>query len=186
MGAAPTSEVVSGYLLQEAADPFLDGAQVKVVKKQRAYFQTSGDSVAIQTPLTVAVLELATASQNIANGRGLATKKSQLLQITDNVLFFLLKQCLSFVGCDLVKKKGHFPHVFIIESRPHNLALALCTISFQQNLINMYDGLSVRQAFQLKPPLITYMMLRMLTLYEDYTVRLANIDSLQWEMPVEL
>ncbi len=132
------------------------------------------------------VLEVAALSSNIENALKLATKKSQLLQITDNVLYFLLTQCLSFASCDLVKKKGHLPHVFIVESRPHNLALALSTRSFRHNLINIYNGLSRRQMFRLKPPPITYMLLQALTLYEDCAGWLASNVNIQWEMPVKL
>ncbi len=154
---------------------------MKVVTKQ-----ANGAHDRTQSPLISAVRELASRNEAIRHAINVARGKtiSNIEELTECQFFAVLKNCLQYAGCELVKhdKKNHF----IVKGKHYLLALVLCTRAFRQNLISIYDGIAHQNTFGLHPPLVTYLLMQALELYQDCGVMLSAKEMLTWDMPLEL
>lgn len=113
MGTVQVSEAYANYLLEQAKDPFLDGVIITIFTRPISSMATE-----TLTSLAGAVCKLAVHNHGIKEALRLlmANGVKDIDDIMENQLYHTLKQCLHYIGWDLVSKQNH---QFAVCGRPY-------------------------------------------------------------------
>jgi hypothetical protein len=101
MGSINVSQANAGYLIIKANDPFLDGVLVKIVTKQGSPGEHQ------HTMFIGAIREVCAMNPLFKHAIHVVRRKvvASIDDITECQFYTVLKNCLHYAGCDLVRDK---------------------------------------------------------------------------------